>query len=199
MAARLSPRWDGREPRIVAGVDMAGGARGALVRAAAVALTWPDLARIAATVEERAPTFPYVPGLLALREAPAVLAALARLPVRPDLLFVDGHGIAHPRRCGIACYLGLTLDMPTIGVAKSRLVGRHHEPGPVVGDTTPLIDGGEVIGAVVRTRAGARPLYISIGHRVDLDTAVRLTLAALRGYRLPEPTRQADRVSRHGA
>ena len=120
MARRVDQRWVGPEPRHVAGVDLAGGTRGRLLCAAAVRLAWPSLEREAVAVVEEQPTFPYVPGLLAVREAPAALHALARLPTAPDVLMVDGHGVAHPRRCGIACYLGLTLDAPAIGVAKSR-------------------------------------------------------------------------------
>ncbi|MCW5851852.1 MAG: deoxyribonuclease V [Anaerolineae bacterium] len=196
LAQQVRAVWDGPEPQVVVGVDMAGGLYGADVRAAAVALSWPSLEGLAVAIVEQPPTFPYVPGLLALREAPAVLAALQQLKLTPDLLMVDGQGIAHPRRCGIATYLGVTLNLPTIGVAKSRLVGIHAEPGPQVGDWTPLLDGAEVIGAVLRTRLRANPLYISVGHRVDLRTALRFVLAALRGYRLPEPTRQADRASK---
>ena len=200
LAQQVRAVWDGPEPTVVVGVDMAGGLYGADVRAAAVALRWPSLERLAVAVVEQPPTFPYVPGLLALREAPAVLAALEQLHqqhhLTPDLLMVDGQGIAHPRRCGIAAYLGVTLDLPSIGVAKSRLVGTHDEPGPEVGDWTPLLDKEEVIGAVVRTRRGAKPLYISIGHRIDLAHAVQFMLGALRGYRLPEPTRLADKLSK---
>ena len=196
LAAQVRDVWDGVEPRVVGGVDMAGAMRGPLVRAAAVALAWPDLALVAQAVAEVAPAFPYVPGFLALREAPPVMAALAKLPQRPDLLMVDGHGVAHPRRFGIASYLGVTLDVPTIGVAKSRLVGEHEAPGPEVGAWTLLVDKGEIIGAVLRTKAGVKPLYISVGHRIDLATAVRLTLAATRGHRLPEPTRLADQLSK---
>ncbi len=196
LAEQVRDEWEGVEPRIVVGVDMAGAMRGPLVRAAAVALAWPDLAVVAQAVAEVAPSFPYVPGFLALREAPPVMAALDRLPMRPDLLMVDGHGIAHPRRFGIASYLGVTLDTPTIGVAKSRLVGEHEPPGPDVGAWTPLVERGEIIGAVLRTRLGSKPLYISVGHRVDLAAAIRLTLAATRGHRLPEPTHLADRLSK---
>ncbi len=196
IAQRVVKTWSGPEPRVVVGVDMAGGVYGRPVRAAAVALAWRSLDVLASATHEEQPTFPYVPGLLALREAPPVLAALDKLPMRPDLLMVDGQGIAHPRRCGIAAYLGVTLDLPSIGVAKSRLVGTHDEPGPEVGDWTPLLDKEEVIGAVVRTRRGAKPLYISIGHRIDLAHAVQFMLGALRGYRLPEPTRLADKLSK---
>ncbi|MFN8472052.1 MAG: deoxyribonuclease V [Anaerolineae bacterium] len=196
LAQQVRDEWTGPAPQIVAGVDMAGAVRGPLVRAAAVALSWPNLEVLAQAVAEVAPTFPYVPGFLAVREAPPVMMALDKLPVRPDLLMVDGHGVAHPRRFGIASYLGVTLDVPTIGVAKSRLVGAHEEPAAAVGAWTPLMDAGEVIGAVLRTKAGVKPIFVSVGHRVDLATAIRLTLEATRGHRLPEPTRLADRLSK---
>jgi deoxyribonuclease V len=144
----------------------------------------------------RLPTrFPYVPGLLSFRELPVVLDALARLAVIPDVILCDGQGRAHPRRFGIACHLGVLLDLPTVGVGKTRLVGRHAEPGPDKGDWAPLLDDGEVIGAVLRTRAGVKPLYISVGHRISLDSAITLTLACLTRYRLPETTRAAHRLA----
>lgn len=142
-------------------------------------------------------TFPYVPGLLTFREGPALLAAWQKLRRRGDvdLLMFDGQGLAHPRRCGLATHMGVWMDLPSIGVAKSRLCGEvAGEPGRERGQSTDLVDGGELIGKVLRTRDGVRPLFVSIGHRVTLDDAVRLTLACGRGYRLPEPTRQADRL-----
>ncbi len=142
--------------------------------------------------------FPYRTGLLSFREAPAVIAALERLRRQPDLILCDGHGIAHPRRLGLASHLGLLLDRPTIGVAKTLLVGVHDEPGPVPGDWAPVVDRGEVIGAALRTRAGVRPVYVSIGHRISLETANRRVLGATTRYRLPETTRAADRLSREG-
>ena len=185
--------------RRIAGIDVAYARRRHLTWAALALSTMPDL-----LLEESAlamvPTgFPYVPGLLSFRETPAVLEALPLVSHRPDLLMVDGHGYAHPRRFGIACHIGVLTDTPTIGVAKSRLVGRHEEPGPNRGDRVPLLDGQEVIGMVVRTRPGVRPVYVSIGHRVSLERAVELVLACGRGFRLPEPTRLADKLSRcHG-
>jgi deoxyribonuclease V len=140
-------------------------------------------------------TFPYIPGLLSFREAPVGLAAISALETRPDLLLVDGHGLAHPRRCGIACHLGLLLDLPTIGCAKSILVGQAEEPGPNPGDWTPLDNRGETIGAALRTRPKTRPIYVSIGHRVSLASAIALVSQCGRGYRLPEPTRLADRIA----
>lgn len=138
--------------------------------------------------------FPYVPGLLSFREAPAVLAALRALRRTPDALMCDGHGVAHPRRFGIACHLGLLCGLPTLGVAKSRLVGEHPEPGSERGARAPLTDGGERIGTVLRTRAHVKPVYVSVGHLLDLPSAERLALAAAQGFRLPEPTRRADRA-----
>jgi deoxyribonuclease V len=133
--------------------------------------------------------------LLSFREAPIALAALQQIRVQPDLLFVDGHGIAHPRRLGIASHLGVLLDLPTIGIAKSILVGRATEPGPLPGDATLLVDGDEPIGTAIRTRARSRPIYVSPGHRVSLETATSLAMQCTRGYRLPEPTRLADRLA----
>ena len=188
--------------RTVAGVDLGfpktpdGGELG---RAAIVVLRWPDLDLVEERVVEQPVTLPYIPGLLSFREAPVGLAAIASLEHRPDLLLVDGHGLAHPRRCGIACHLGLLLDLPTIGCAKSLLVGQAEEPGPNPGDWTPLVNRGETIGAALRTRPRTRPIYVSIGHCVSLTSAIALVTRCGRGYRLPEPTRLADRIaSRRG-
>lgn len=147
-----------------------------------------------AHVVRRPLRFPYVPGLLSFRETPTLLAALRRLTQTPDALLCDGQGIAHPRRFGLASHLGLLCDLPTVGCAKSRLTGTHAEPGPARGDQTPLRDGDERIGAVLRTRDGTRPLFISVGHRADLESAVALVLACGAGFRLPEPTRLADHL-----
>ena len=135
--------------------------------------------------------FPYVPGLLSFREAPALLEAFDRLRTRPDVVLCDGQGIAHPRRLGIASHLGLWLDIPTVGCAKSLLCGKYAEPGPDRGDRSPLVDKGEIIGAVLRTRAKVAPLFISPGHRCDLESAVGLVLATTRKLRLPIPARMA--------
>ncbi len=141
-------------------------------------------------------TFPYVPGLLALREAPPVLAALERVRSRIDLILVDGHGTAHPERFGLACYVGVITGWATVGVAKSLLSGVHGPLPTPRGSTVPLIDDAEVIGAVVRTRSGVRPVYVSVGHRVSLTTAVRVVLDCAPRYRIPEPIRLADRLAR---
>jgi deoxyribonuclease V len=136
--------------------------------------------------------FPYVPGFLSFREVPALLAALKKLKVQPDLLFCDGQGYAHPRRMGLASHLGVWLDRPTIGCAKNILVGTHGQLKKEAGSWTELVDGGERIGAAVRTRAGVRPVYVSQGNRVSLETAIRLTLEVTDGFRIPRPTREAD-------
>lgn len=170
-----------------------------LARAVVVVLTSPQL-ELLEHVEAVVPVeMPYVPGLLAFREAPAALAAFEQLERLPDLVLVDGQGLAHPRRFGIACHLGVLLDLPTIGVAKSLLVGRAAPLEDAARATSPVLDRGELVGAAVRSRPGASPIYVSIGHRVSLDSAVRLTLACTRGHRLPEPTYLADRLaSRRG-
>jgi deoxyribonuclease V len=160
------------------------------VHAALVTLDAAMDAVIATADESRIADFPYVPGYLGFREVPALAAAWMRLAVKPDLLLVDGQGIAHPRGLGLACHLGLVLDVPTIGVAKSLLVGEG-EPGPDPGDTTPLIWKGQRLGTALRTRRGAKPLYVSVGHRVSLETAVAIVLAATQGRRLPAPIRAA--------
>ena len=140
--------------------------------------------------------FPYIPGLLSFREIPAILAALAKLRTTPDLFMVDGHGIAHPRRMGIAAHLGVLLDRPSIGVAKSRLTGRFAPLGPAKGDNEPLMAGGERIGTVLRSKERTNPLFISPGHKVDMETALAITQRCLTRYRLPEPTRLADKLSK---
>ncbi len=182
----------------VAGVDVGYEQGGQVTRAAVVVLTYPELQPMDSALARLPTGFPYVPGLLSFRELPAVLAAIERLQVRPDVYLCDGQGRAHPRRFGIACHLGVLLDVPTIGVAKSRLIGSHAEPPREKGGWTPLLDGAEVIGAVLRTRAGVKPLYVSIGHRVSLDTAIRLVLACTGRYRLPETTRLAHRFASAG-
>jgi deoxyribonuclease V len=166
-----------------------------MARAAAVLLSFPDLTPLGDSLVEEPVRYPYIPGLLSFREAPAVIAALEGLSEPPDLIMVDGQGRAHPRRFGIACHLGLLLDRPALGCAKSRLIGDYDEPPPEPGAWTPLTHHGEVIGAVVRTRAGVKPLFVSVGHRVSLETAVALVLACARGLRLPEPTRLADQLA----
>jgi len=179
--------------RFVAGVDVS--VRGELACAAVCVLTYPDLEPVEQRLALRRVEFPYVPGLLGFREVPCIVEAFGRLEVVPDLALVDGHGLAHPRRFGVATHLGVTLDLPTIGCAKSRLVGEHREPAPRRGSRTRLSHEGESIGSVVRTREGVSPVYVSIGHRVDLATAVRIVLRCAPRYRLPEPIRAAHRLA----
>jgi deoxyribonuclease V len=177
----------------VAGIDV--GFRGGEAEAAIVVLRFSDLEPVDCVRVSAPVRFPYVPGLLAFREGPGVLAAVDRLTIWPDVFIFDAQGLAHERRLGLAAHMGVILDWPSIGCAKSRLIGDHSEPGARAGDWVPLYNTGEQIGAVVRTRAGVRPLYVSIGHRVDLATAVDLVLRCTRGYRLPETTRYAHRVA----
>lgn len=181
--------------RSVAGIDVGFEARGKITRAAVAVLDLPDLHLVEQIVVRRATGFPYVPGLLSFREIPAVLAALAALSSTPDLLVCDGQGLAHPRRFGLACHLGWLLDTPCLGVAKSRLIGTFAEPGPERGDWTPLLDHGDVIGAALRSRRGAKPVFVSPGHRVSCASAVRLALACTGRYRLPETTRRAHQLA----
>jgi deoxyribonuclease V len=189
LAARVVREDRLGEVRSVAGVDVGFG--DGLTRAAVALLSYPALELLAVSRSERPTTFPYVPGLLSFREAPAVLDAYEALGSEPDLLVVDGHGYAHPRRFGIACHLGVLLDKPTIGCAKSILVGRHGDLGDEPGAVADLVDRGEVVGLAVRTKAGVKPVYVSVGNRLSLGTAADYVLACARGLRLPEPQRQA--------
>lgn len=179
----------------VAGVDVGFEADGRITRAAVAVLSFPDLQPLEQAIARLPTGFPYVPGLLSFRELPAILEAVRALPVLPDVFLCDGQGIAHPRRFGIACHLGVLLDVPSIGVAKTRLVGRHDQPPWEKGGWSALRDQDEVIGAVLRTRSGVRPVYVSPGHRLCLATALRLTLACTTRYRLPETTRRAHRLA----
>jgi deoxyribonuclease V len=181
--------------KTVAGVDVGFERAGAITRAAVVVLDFPGLEPREQAVARQPTRFPYVPGYLSFREAPAVLAALAQLRQAPDLLLCDGQGIAHPRRFGIACHLGVLTDIPSIGVAKSRLIGTHGAVPKQKGARVPLMEAGEVIGAVLRTRSGVKPLYVSVGHCVSLETAIEYVLRCTTGYRLPETTRLADRLA----
>ncbi|MFQ5778507.1 MAG: endonuclease V [Terriglobia bacterium] len=160
--------------------------------AGVIVYSFPELRELERQSAQRPVTFPYVPGLLAFREGPVLLEAFAQLRAEPDLLLFDAHGYSHPRRFGLASHLSVVLDTPGIGVAKSRLIGRYEDPPDCRGAWTPLLDGEETIGAVLRTRVGVHPVFISIGHRIDLETALELALACSDGYRVPKPTREAD-------
>jgi deoxyribonuclease V len=178
--------------RRIAGADVALDLTRNRAIAGVVIYRFPGLEEIERVSAERELRFPYIPGLLSFREMPAVLAAFERVRTPPDLIFYDGQGYAHPRRFGIACHLGVSLDCPTIGCAKSRLIGAHGDLPLERGAWVPLMDQGERIGAVVRTQTGVNPIYVSTGHRVSLERAVELTLAASGPYRIPRPTRDAD-------
>ncbi|MCY4624139.1 MAG: deoxyribonuclease V [Chloroflexi bacterium] len=178
-------------PRYVAGVDVSPPDADGWVRGAVAVLRWPELTLAEVRVGRDKPPVPYIPGYLAFREVPAVSDALERLETVPDVILVDGQGMAHPRRFGLACHLGLTAGVPTIGCAKSRLLGRFEELGEERGSSAPLVDRGEVVGAAVRSRTGVSPIYVSVGHRVTLDGAIAFALTCCGRYRVPEPTRLA--------
>jgi len=179
--------------KYVAGVDI--GIKGDVARAAVVVLRYPDLKPIEQSVAKLPIEFPYIPGLLSFRESPSIIAAFEKLSTEPDLVIADGQGIAHPRRFGIASHLGILLDKPTIGCAKSRLCGRHDEPGQKAGCYTYLFDDREIIGAALRTKDKTKVVYVSIGHKIDLKTSIEYVLSCCRGYRLPETTRLAHLVA----
>lgn len=168
---------------------------GAITRAAVAVLSWPALELVDHALARRRTTFPYIPGLLSFREAPAVLAAIRRVRVAPDVLLCDGQGIAHPRRLGIASHIGILTGLPSIGVAKTRLVGEHEAVPDRRGAWVPLLDHGECVGAVLRTREHVKPLFVSIGHRISLPTAIDLVMRCVGRFRLPETTRWAHRLA----
>jgi deoxyribonuclease V len=180
--------------RRIGGIDVS--VRDGRARAAVIVMN-PELEVIESRTAEAPATFPYVPGLLAFREFPAILQAWRALDLPPDLVIVDGHGFAHPRRFGIACHVGVALDVPSIGCGKSLFVGEHEPPARARGSWTDLVHRGETIGAALRTRDGVRPIYISTGHRVSLPTAIRWALRLAPRYRLPEPIRAADHLAGH--
>ena len=191
LADRVSKTSEVTTPRLIAGVDISVNRMQGMATGAVVVLNYPELKLVETKTVNGELDFPYVPGLLSFREAPLILAACERLAVNPDLVLVDGQGIAHPRRMGLASHLGLFLNTPTIGCAKSRLCGEHQVPGTEPGSYTEVVDRDEIIGAALRTRQGVKPVYVSIGHKVDLQTAIHWVLECCRGYRLPEPTRLA--------
>jgi deoxyribonuclease V len=191
LAAQVSRIGEATTPHFIAGVDISVDREARTGTGAVVVLRYPELDLVETKVVTDRLEFPYIPGLLSFREAPLILAACENLSVTPDLIMVDGQGIAHPRRMGLASHLGLFLDTPTIGCAKSRLCGRHEVPGDEPGRYADLIDGDEVIGAALRTKAGVKPVYVSIGHRISLPATIKWVLACCRGYRLPEPARLA--------
>ncbi len=180
-----------RRLRTVAGADISFNKDDETIYAGIVVLRLPELVTVEEVGVVTQTKFPYVPGLLSFREAPAILEAWEKLRAAPDAVMFDGQGIAHPRRFGIASHVGLWLDRPTWGCAKSLLTGRYEEPAPARGSRSPLMDKGETVGAVLRTKDNVSPVYVSPGHWLDLETAVDLTLRCGGGYRVPEPTRRA--------
>ncbi|MEB3829566.1 deoxyribonuclease V [Phormidium sp. CCY1219] len=182
----------------VAGVDVGYKDNDSITQAAVAVLSFPDLQICDRAIATRPTTFPYIPGFLSFREVPAILDALQQLTQIPDLLLCDGQGLAHPRRFGLACHLGVLTDLPAIGVAKSRFIGEHDELGKQRGAWQPLRHQGEIIGAVVRTRSNVNPIYISIGHRISLPTAIDYVLRCTPKYRLPETTRYSDKLASEG-
>ncbi len=192
MRAKLVLRGGPRAPRLIAGADVAYDKQSGRCFAAVVVVRAPGMEVVEQVAADTPISFPYVPGLLTFREGPAVLAAFRKLKHRPDVVLFDGHGLAHPRRFGLASHLGYLLDIPSIGCAKSILVGEHGRLGGRAGSYAWLIDRGERIGAALRTRAGVRPIYVSPGHRVGFAAAIRIARGAVTRYRVPEPTRLAD-------
>ena len=191
LRAQVRLSGDTGEISLVAGADASYTKGSDEIYAVAVALRYPDLTVVERVSARTTTSFPYIPGLLTFREGPALVEAFSRLQSEPDVIFFDGQGIAHPRGLGIASHMGILLDRPTIGVAKSLLMGTVEDPGVTRGSTSPMLHDGETIGMAVRTKDRTKPVYISVGHRIDLSRAVDLVLATARGYRLPEPTRQA--------
>jgi deoxyribonuclease V len=181
--------------RHVAGTDVGFERDGRVTRAAVAVLSFPALALVDCAIARLPTRFPYVPGLLSFREIPALLAAFDKLQTRPDLILCDGQGVAHPRRCGLASHIGLACGIPSIGVAKTRLIGEHRVPPQRRGAWAPLTDRGETIGAALRSRRGVKPIYVSIGHRVCLATAIKYAMACTGPFRLPETTRWAHRLA----
>jgi deoxyribonuclease V len=195
LRGQIVVRDDLPEVKYVAGVDVGFEQENRVTRAAVAVLTFPQLDLVDRSIERVPTQFPYVPGLLSFREAPAVLRALQRLKITPDLILYDGQGIAHPRRIGIASHVGLLSGIPSIGVAKTRLIGTHEEAPNARGGWTPLWDGAEQIGALLRTKVDCKPLYVSVGHRISLATALRYVLSCVTKYRLPETTRWAHHLA----
>lgn len=182
-------------PDLIGGADVGFEQGGEVTRAAMVLLKYPSLELVEYQVARIATTMPYIPGFLSFRETPALMAAWQQLSRKPDLLFVDGHGISHPRRLGVASHFGLLVDVPTIGVAKKRLCGKFELPSSEVGALAPLMDKDEQLAWVWRSKARCNPLFISTGHRISLESALNWVQRCTQGYRLPEPTRWADAVA----
>jgi deoxyribonuclease V len=191
LAKRVVTESEVINPSLVAGIDISAPDAQGVARGAVVILRYPELSIVEVEIAQGELTLPYIPGLLSFRETPLILAACVKLNNVPDLILIDGQGIAHPRRFGLASHVGLFLDLPTVGCAKSILCGQHQPVGEDVGSHAELLDNGELIGAALRTKARVRPIYVSVGHKIDLASALQLVMKCCRGYRLPEPTRLA--------
>jgi deoxyribonuclease V len=178
-------------PRLVAGIDISAPDAQGIARGAVVILRYPEFSMVEVEIVEGKITFPYIPGLLSFRESPLILAACEKICNVPDLILIDGQGIAHPRRLGLASHVGLFLDLPTVGCAKSILCGQHRPVGEEAGSHAELFDKGELVGAALRTKSGVKPIYVSVGHKIDLASALQWVIKCCCGYRLPEPTRLA--------
>ena len=196
LAGEVSRESEPISPRYIAGVDISVRRGQETATSSAVVLSYPELEPVETRIARGKLDFPYIPGLLSFRELPLTLAACQQLSIIPDLIFVDGQGIAHPRRFGIASHLGLFLDIPTIGCAKSLLCGSHEAPAEEQGSYAEIIDKGETIGAALRTKAGIKPVYVSIGHKIDLPEAIHWVMQCCRSYRLPEPARLAHQAAK---
>jgi deoxyribonuclease V len=183
-----------KTPALVAGLDCAFSKDDKRIFAAVVVIGLPGFEVIETATATRKLTFPYIPGLLSFREAPVCIDAIEKLKARPDVFIVDGQGFAHPRRFGIASHIGLLVDRPTVGCAKSRLTGSFDEPGKRKGSYSPLVDSNETIGAVLRTRTDVKPVFVSVGHKCTLDNAIKVVLECTTRYRLPEPSRLAHQL-----
>lgn len=200
LSRQVVEAWDGRPVRTVAGADVH--QRGGKAAASICVMSFPELSVVDRAAYLWSTPFPYVPGLLAFREGPALLRAWEHLRVLPDLLLFDGHGRAHPRGFGLASHMGVWLGRPSIGVAKSRLCGRHSDVGPLAGDSTDLWDEGDphrILGRVLRTHPRMKPVYVSVGHLIDLEHAVEFVRQCLRGHRIPEPCRLAHQLARRAS
>jgi len=195
LAKKVSTEKGVVNPRLIAGIDISAPDARGVATGAVVVLRYPELDIVEVEEARSKIGFPYVPGLLSFRETPLILAACERLSNVPDLVLVDGQGIAHPRRFGLASHVGLLLDLPTVGCAKSILCGVHQPLGEEAGSQAELLDKGELVGAALRTKSGVKPVYVSVGHRIDLASALEWVLKCCRGYRLPEPARLAHQAA----
>jgi deoxyribonuclease V len=196
LASAVRQKDETGSPHYIGGADVSATRAHGAATVALVVISYPALEIVDSSVLKCETTFPYVPGLLSFREAPLLLEACKGLKTGFDLLLVDGQGIAHPRRFGLAAHLGLILNKPVLGCAKSLLIGEYEEPGQQAGCWSKLVDSGEVIGAAVRTKDGVKPIFVSVGHRVDLPAAIKWSLACCKGYRIPEPLRLAHMASK---